>query len=80
MLVTSHKTWKVIGFLGIHFSGFERRDILIDIAFNKLNLDSIVADTLENNINSIKVLERIGFKYEKSFSCYTIFHKLSSPE
>ena len=40
---------------------------LIDIAFNKLNLDSIFADTLEDNYNSIKVLERIGFIYEKSF-------------
>lgn len=35
---------------------------LLDIGFNKLNLNKITADTIEGNISSIKVLEKLGFK------------------
>ena len=35
---------------------------LIDIGFNILKLDKIYADSIEGNINSIRVLEKIGFK------------------
>ena len=37
---------------------------LIDIAFNELDLDSVHADTVEGNIASQKVLEKLGFTYQ----------------
>lgn len=39
---------------------------LIDIGFNELNLDYIIADTVEGNNSSIRVLEKLGFKYKSS--------------
>ena len=38
---------------------------LIDICFDILNLKSIVADTVADNNSSKRVLEKLGFKYEK---------------
>ncbi len=40
---------------------------LIDIAFNILDLDSIHADTVDGNISSIRVLEKLGFTYQNYF-------------
>jgi len=37
---------------------------LIDIAFNKIGLNRIYADTIEGNIASVKVLEKMNFKHE----------------
>ncbi len=37
---------------------------LIDICFDILNLKSIVADTVDSNNSSKRVLEKLGFKYE----------------
>jgi ribosomal-protein-alanine N-acetyltransferase len=39
---------------------------LIDICFNKLKLNYIYADTVEGNIASEKVLEKLGFKFINS--------------
>ena len=47
---------------------------LIEVVFNNLNLKMIYANTLENNINSIKVLNKLGFSYkEKILKDNTIF-------
>ena len=40
---------------------------LLEIGFNELNLDSISADTVEENMSSKRVLEKLGFKYKDSF-------------
>lgn len=37
---------------------------LIDVAFNNLNLNKIFADTIEGNIASSRVLEKLGFSHE----------------
>lgn len=39
---------------------------LINIAFNKLDLNNVFADTIKGNISSQKVLEKIGFIYQDS--------------
>ena len=36
---------------------------LIEIGFNELNLDKIYADTVKGNSSSIRVLEKLNFKY-----------------
>ena len=36
---------------------------LIDYAFSKLNINRIIADTVEGNNSSKRVLEKLGFKY-----------------
>jgi len=40
---------------------------LIDTGFNKLDLKSISADTVDGNISSTKVLEKLGFTPEDDF-------------
>ncbi len=40
---------------------------LLEIGFNKLNLESISADTVNGNVSSIRVLEKLGFIYQDSF-------------
>ena len=37
---------------------------LLNIGFNKLNLNKIIADTIEGNNSSKRVLEKLGFKIE----------------
>ena len=39
---------------------------LLDICFNKLELQSVFADTIEGNNSSKRVLEKLGFKYQNS--------------
>ena len=41
---------------------------LIDIGFNDLELKSIFAEVVKGNNSSIRVLEKLGFKYEYSVS------------
>ena len=41
---------------------YESSKKIIDICFNELKLKSIKADTILNNYNSIKVLEKLGFE------------------
>ena len=38
---------------------------LLDIGFNKLNLDKVVADTVTSNNSSKRVLEKLGFKLDR---------------
>ena len=40
---------------------------LLEISFNELNLNSINADTVNGNEKSKRVLEKLGFVYQKSF-------------
>ena len=40
---------------------------LLEIGFNRLNLKSISADTVEGNESSKRVLEKLGFVYQESF-------------
>ena len=37
---------------------------LLEIAFKKLELKKVYADTIEGNISSVRVLEKLGFKHE----------------
>ncbi len=48
----------------------------IDQAFNQLNLDNFVCFTSESNHQSLRVMEKLRFKYEKSFFYANIPHKL----
>lgn len=48
----------------------------IDFAFNSLNLDNIVCFTLTTNHQSLRVMEKLGFVYEKDFDHRNLPHKL----
>ncbi|MDF1796448.1 MAG: bifunctional GrpB family protein/GNAT family N-acetyltransferase [Coxiellaceae bacterium] len=48
----------------------------IDLAFNQLNLDSVICFTSEDNKQSLRVIEKLGFQYEQSFDHCGIKHRL----
>src|SRR3990167_7179972 len=48
----------------------------INYAFKELNLESIICFTAENNHKSLRVMEKLGFIYEKDFVHADIIHKL----
>ena len=48
----------------------------IEYAFNQLNLESIICFTAHNNHQSLRVMEKVGFTYEKDFVHADIIHKL----
>ncbi len=48
----------------------------IDYAFNDLKLDNIVCFTMTKNTQSLRVMEKLGFKYEKDFIHFNLPHKL----
>ena len=48
----------------------------IDYAFNRLKLESIICFTAHNNHQSLRVMEKLGFIYEKDFVHADIVHKL----
>ena len=41
--------------------------MLIDIAFNKLNLDEVTAEIVSENKSSIRVLEKLRFELVDTF-------------
>ena len=45
--------------------GYESSVAILELAKEKFKLDRIAAITLANNPNSIKLLEKLGLKYEK---------------
>lgn len=45
-------------------------------AFNRLHLDSLVCFTLPTNRQSLRVMEKLGFVYEKDFTHANLPHKL----
>lgn len=48
----------------------------IDYAFNYLKLDNIVCFTMTKNSQSLRVMEKLGFKYENNFIHFNLSHKL----
>ncbi len=46
--------------------GYEASIAIMDLAKNKFKLKKIVAITLENNLNSITLLKKLGLVYEKT--------------
>jgi GrpB-like predicted nucleotidyltransferase (UPF0157 family)/GNAT superfamily N-acetyltransferase len=48
----------------------------IDYAFNSLNLDHVVCFTMPTNNQSLRVMEKLGFQYEKDFTYSGLPHKL----
>lgn len=48
----------------------------IEIGFEHLKLESLVAFTLTDNKNSQKVMEKAGFKFEKNFTYSNLPHVL----
>ena len=48
----------------------------LDYGFNTLNLSNIVCFTMTTNHQSLRVIEKLGFKYEKDFIYKTLPHKL----
>ncbi|HLT32888.1 MAG TPA: GNAT family N-acetyltransferase [Aquaticitalea sp.] len=45
--------------------GYEASVAVMDLVENHFKLDKVVAITLENNMNSIKLLEKLGLSFEK---------------
>lgn len=48
----------------------------IEIGFEHLNLQDIVAFTASENKTSLKVMEKVGFKFEKNFNFSNLPHTL----
>jgi len=48
----------------------------IDYAFNTRKLDHLVCFTMTTNHQSLRVIEKLGFKYQKDFIYKTLPHKL----
>ncbi|MDF1654355.1 MAG: bifunctional GrpB family protein/GNAT family N-acetyltransferase [Coxiellaceae bacterium] len=48
----------------------------LDLAFNKLQLDNVICFTSEDNKQSLRVIEKLGFTYEQSFDHCDITHHL----
>jgi RimJ/RimL family protein N-acetyltransferase len=46
----------------------ETSKAFLDYGFNDLNISTIVGRAMKDNIASIKVLEKLGFSYSKSFN------------
>lgn len=47
----------------------------VSLAFNELHQSSMVSYTLPINHKSIRVMEKLGFKYEKDIRHANLFHK-----
>ena len=54
--------WIAEEFWGNGF-GFEASEVIVDRAFNELGVERIFASFKYGNIRSMKVLEKLGFKY-----------------
>lgn len=55
---------------------FEMGQASLDYAEKHLNLDSIICFTAYNNYPSLRVMEKLGFKFEFDFEHARITHKL----
>ena len=51
-------------------------EFAINQAFSKLKLNNIVCFADENNLRSLRVIEKLNFKYEKDFVYKDVKHKL----
>ncbi len=54
----------------------EMADAIVDIAFRKLNLADLVAFTLPTNVASRRVMEKVGFSYERDIQHAGLPHVL----
>ena len=54
----------------------EMADAIVDIAFRKLNLADLVAFTLPTNMASRRVMEKVGFRYERDIQHAGLPHVL----
>lgn len=52
-------------------------EFAIDYALNVLNLDNIVCFTMSTNRQSLRVMEKLGFQYEKDFIRADLPHRLN---
>lgn len=50
--------------------GYESSVAILELAKNKFKLDKILAITLESNVNSIKLLKKLGLTYEKTVKLF----------
>ena len=48
--------------------GYESAKAIMEYAKKELNLKNILAFTVPNNIASIKLLEKLGFRFDKTFN------------
>ena len=48
----------------------------INHAFNNLQLDNIACFTMTTNHQSLRVIKKLGFEYEKDFTHFNFPHKL----
>ena len=47
--------------------GFEAAKEVLNYGFSELGLDKVVGLTAEQNYGSVRILEKLGFKFEKKF-------------
>ena len=47
--------------------GFEAAKEVVEYGFSELGLEKVVGLTAEQNIGSIRILEKLGFKFEEKF-------------
>ena len=47
--------------------GFEAAKTVLNYGFSELGLNEVVGLTAEKNLGSIKILEKLGFKYQEKF-------------
>lgn len=79
-LVDGHEEIELTYSLSKHYWGrglaVEIGRFVIDYAFNTLKLNNIVCFTMTTNQQSLQVIDKLGFKYEKDFTYKTLLHKL----
>ncbi len=56
-----------------HGYGTKAQKLIIDYAFNQLNLKIIYADVVHKNLRSMHVLEKVGFKYTHNDEIFSYF-------
>ena len=47
--------------------GFEAAETVLNYGFSELGLETVVGLTAEHNIGSIKILDKLGFKFQEKF-------------
>ena len=47
--------------------GFEAAKVVLNYGFSELGLEKVVGLTAEQNYGSIRILEKLGFKFQEKF-------------
>ena len=63
--------WVALVTIWIIGGGFEAAKEVLEYGFSELGLEKVVGLTAEQNIGSIRILEKLGFKFEQKL----IFNK-----